>query len=313
MTSLGEWEPLMEMKLSGSRIKELRLKVSWSQEKLAEEAGLNARTVQRVETDGSASLRTRLQIAEALRVRPEDLDADAGARVNVNTGATGMSIYYLTVLILVSVIYLAAQPAYFSLSVVNFSWINYGFGRPWHEIGAWWVANLSVWALVSLPVLFHLYKKHRALFLPYLGAFSTGLGLSVLRLWEADRVAEVLSTLLSISGLALLLSLYIPRLNTSMLRHGVYMCLSAYLFLWFFHDLVYFLATAYEWSQRFDDFPWAWVPRDYVMGSLARDLGDLVQVIPLVLVLILSLGHRPAWSRPSAASGRTPDLPLTSV
>lgn len=41
---------------------------------MAEAAGLNPRTVQRAETDGSGSLKTRLQLAEALRVRPDGID-----------------------------------------------------------------------------------------------------------------------------------------------------------------------------------------------------------------------------------------------
>lgn len=64
----------MRMKIDGQRVKEMRLRKSWSQEKLADLAGLNLRTVQRIETNGAASLQARLAIAKALGVDPVDLD-----------------------------------------------------------------------------------------------------------------------------------------------------------------------------------------------------------------------------------------------
>lgn len=67
----------MEMKLDTHKIKALRLNLSWTQEKLAEKAGLNARTIQRVETEGSASLHTRLCLARAFGVEPQELDLPA--------------------------------------------------------------------------------------------------------------------------------------------------------------------------------------------------------------------------------------------
>ena len=52
-------EPPMELKVNQKKIKELRLKKSWSQEELAEKAAISLRTVQRMELDGSASLKSR--------------------------------------------------------------------------------------------------------------------------------------------------------------------------------------------------------------------------------------------------------------
>jgi DNA-binding XRE family transcriptional regulator len=55
-------------------VKELRIKHSYTQEKLAAMVGVNLRTIQRIETNGVASLDTRGALAKALDVRPEDLD-----------------------------------------------------------------------------------------------------------------------------------------------------------------------------------------------------------------------------------------------
>ncbi len=65
----------MDNNVDGELIRELRLEKSWSQEDLAERAGLSLRTVQRVESDGLASLRSRRSIAHALEVSPTDLVA----------------------------------------------------------------------------------------------------------------------------------------------------------------------------------------------------------------------------------------------
>ena len=286
----------MEMKLLGTRIKELRLKRSWSQEKLAEEAGLNPRTVQRAEAEGSASLRTRLQLAEALQVLPEELDAEPEVVDGIRQPrgeAMGPSIYYLAVLILVSVVYLAAQPAYFSKSVANFSWINYDFGRPWYEVGAWWFMTISLWALLSLPVLFYLNRKHRQLVLPYVAAFCIGLGFGVLKAWQPALVADLLTALVSLSGFALLVSLYTPHLSTRLLRHGVTMCLAAYLFLWLFQSLGYIGVQIYMSAVEFGREPPA-LPR--LLEGLAIVTGNhvvrLLQLIPVALVFVLSLDRQ---------------------
>lgn len=71
----------MEMNVNRELIKELRLKKSWSQEKLADMAGVSMRTVQRVETDGVASLQTRIAIAEALEVEPAELDVEVNGSI----------------------------------------------------------------------------------------------------------------------------------------------------------------------------------------------------------------------------------------
>lgn len=69
----------MEMNVNRELIKALRLNKSWSQEKLAETAGVSLRTVQRVETDAVASLQSRIAIASALGVEPAELDIDTSS------------------------------------------------------------------------------------------------------------------------------------------------------------------------------------------------------------------------------------------
>jgi len=64
----------MHMQVNNKLIRALRLKKSWSQEKLADSTGLNLRTIQRIESSGTASLQARLAIATALAVEPADLD-----------------------------------------------------------------------------------------------------------------------------------------------------------------------------------------------------------------------------------------------
>ena len=66
----------MDMKVDPTKIKALRLEKSWSQEKLAEEACVGLRTIQRMEIDGTASLKSRLAVAEALHVQPAELDPE---------------------------------------------------------------------------------------------------------------------------------------------------------------------------------------------------------------------------------------------
>jgi DNA-binding XRE family transcriptional regulator len=80
----------MNVKVDGHLVKALRIKHSYSQEKLAEIVGVNLRTIQRIETTGVASLGTRGALAKAFAVRPDELDlsdvhavASAGASLPV--------------------------------------------------------------------------------------------------------------------------------------------------------------------------------------------------------------------------------------
>ena len=61
------------VKIDGKRIKQLREARGWSQEHLASICGLSPRTVQRLETEGNASLESRMAVASALEVAAEHL------------------------------------------------------------------------------------------------------------------------------------------------------------------------------------------------------------------------------------------------
>ena len=75
-----------EMKIDPAQLKHLRDTRAWSQEQLAEIAGLNPRTVQRVEASGKAAQETSMALASALGVpvsalmtRPVDVSVAASA------------------------------------------------------------------------------------------------------------------------------------------------------------------------------------------------------------------------------------------
>ena len=69
----------MQMTINANTVRLLRKKANWSQEELAAVSGLSIRTVQRVETDGTAALETQKALAAAFGVLPADLE-------NPNTG-----------------------------------------------------------------------------------------------------------------------------------------------------------------------------------------------------------------------------------
>ena len=62
------------MKINTGRVMELRKANSWSQEELAITAGVNLRTIQRIENGGSASLQSKKALASAFDVEVGDLD-----------------------------------------------------------------------------------------------------------------------------------------------------------------------------------------------------------------------------------------------
>lgn len=62
------------MRINAQLVVALRTRKSWSQEELATVAGLNLRTIQRIESDGVASLQSRKAIAAAFDVEVGELD-----------------------------------------------------------------------------------------------------------------------------------------------------------------------------------------------------------------------------------------------
>ena len=62
------------MKINARLVVTLRNRRSWSQEELATAAGLNLRTIQRIESDGVASLQSRKALASAFDMDVHELD-----------------------------------------------------------------------------------------------------------------------------------------------------------------------------------------------------------------------------------------------
>ena len=75
----------VEMNTNAQLIRKLREDRAWSQEHLAAVAGLSARTIQRVEAEGSASAETRMAIATALGVEVGQLNRPAEAAATTVT------------------------------------------------------------------------------------------------------------------------------------------------------------------------------------------------------------------------------------
>lgn len=63
----------MDMRIDPKKIRLLRETRGWSQEHLAEVAGLSARTVQRIETEGNASAESRMALAVAFDIDAAEL------------------------------------------------------------------------------------------------------------------------------------------------------------------------------------------------------------------------------------------------
>ncbi len=61
------------MRVNAKLVSDLRKKCSWAQDELATAAGLNLRTIQRIENVGTASLQSAKAIASALEVELLDL------------------------------------------------------------------------------------------------------------------------------------------------------------------------------------------------------------------------------------------------
>lgn len=62
------------MNINAQLVTALRKKKSWSQEELATASGLNPRTIQRIESDGVASLQSRKALAAAFDLEVRELE-----------------------------------------------------------------------------------------------------------------------------------------------------------------------------------------------------------------------------------------------
>lgn len=60
------------MKLDGKKVQALRMARCWSQEQLAQAAGLSVRTIQRIENGGSGSLETIKSLSAVFDIKPQN-------------------------------------------------------------------------------------------------------------------------------------------------------------------------------------------------------------------------------------------------
>ena len=64
------------MKINVDLVLQTRKQKAWSQEELATASGLNLRTIQRIESEGAASLQSKKALASALDLDIHDLDRE---------------------------------------------------------------------------------------------------------------------------------------------------------------------------------------------------------------------------------------------
>ena len=64
----------MPTRINQERVKILRLGKAWTQQKLADKAGISLRSMQRIESKGMASLQSRAAIAAAFQIEPTELE-----------------------------------------------------------------------------------------------------------------------------------------------------------------------------------------------------------------------------------------------
>ena len=84
---------IMKRTINGLLVKRLRTEKGWSQEELAIASDLSARTIQRIETDGSGSRNSLKSIASALEVEMHNLEEKPRTHlVGVRWGYAGVAI-----------------------------------------------------------------------------------------------------------------------------------------------------------------------------------------------------------------------------
>ena len=73
---MSEKRGLASLKINAELVVRLRKEKSWSQDELAIASGLNVRTIQRIESEATASLQSKKALASALEIRVQDLDRE---------------------------------------------------------------------------------------------------------------------------------------------------------------------------------------------------------------------------------------------
>ncbi len=152
----------MEVRVNRALVKKLRLDNSWSQEVLANKAGLNLRTIQRIESKGIASLQTRRSVATALGIEPSALEVNSNERGSgleflLDKGAILVGLYAFTVALSLGFVILDQMYAYlinnqiasadsaFVFSEVADFLLQFGFFSTLIAIGAIYVVWKHKW------------------------------------------------------------------------------------------------------------------------------------------------------------------------
>lgn len=110
----------MAILIDKDAVKKMRLHQSWSQEKLAETAGVNLRTIQRIEKDGVASLQTCTAIAGAFDVQPIALLIDDNGETH-GTKASESSLRAVPALVVNAIVFILWGVAQTVVSFLNLS------------------------------------------------------------------------------------------------------------------------------------------------------------------------------------------------
>lgn len=107
------------MTICVDKLKKLRTYNGWSQERLADVSGLSLRTVQRIESGGSASLESQLALAKALDISPGELLE--ASEVEIGSGGinwSGIGGILLCVLLMFWQFYLPGAPFFEYVSFI---------------------------------------------------------------------------------------------------------------------------------------------------------------------------------------------------
>ena len=157
----------MDVRVNRALVRKLRLEKSWSQEMLADKAGLNLRTIQRIESKGVASLQTRRSVATALGIDPSTLEVPGSEQerrfdILLDKGAILVGLYAFTValslgFVILDQIYaylinnqIASADSAFMFSEVSDFLLQFGFLSTLIAIGAIYV----VWKQKTVRLLF---------------------------------------------------------------------------------------------------------------------------------------------------------------
>lgn len=125
------WDVESLMIINPERVRELRERKGWSQEILAEAAGLGVRTIQRIESQGGASKESVLCIAAALDVAVRELEL-ATHDVPINTTSAVPQPDKPPILVRLGMLGIYRREA-----AIGFMWLSLGLAVLFVLLGAW--------------------------------------------------------------------------------------------------------------------------------------------------------------------------------